>query len=39
MTNMLASVMTVAEAKVALDLDADIIDLKNPREGALAHCR
>ncbi len=35
MTNMLASVMTVAEAKVALDLDADIIDLKNPREGAL----
>lgn len=35
MTNMLASVMTVAEAKVALELDADIIDLKNPREGAL----
>ncbi len=35
MTNMLASVMTVAEAKMALDLDADIIDLKNPREGAL----
>ena len=35
MTAMLASVMSVVEAKVALELDADIIDLKNPHDGAL----
>ena len=35
MTKMLASVTCVAEAMIALELGADIIDLKNPRNGAL----
>ena len=35
MTQMLASVTSVAEALLALELGADIIDLKNPHEGAL----
>lgn len=35
MTGLLASVMTVAEAKAALAGGADIIDLKDPRRGAL----
>lgn len=35
MTKMLASVTSIAEAQLALDLGADIIDLKNPSEGAL----
>jgi (5-formylfuran-3-yl)methyl phosphate synthase len=35
MTKMLASVTSVAEAKLALELGADIIDLKNPAAGAL----
>lgn len=35
MTKMLASITSVAEAQLALDLGADIIDLKNPSEGAL----
>lgn len=32
---MLASVNSVAEAKVVLDIGVDIIDIKNPHEGAL----
>ncbi len=35
MTKMLASVTSVAEAAMALELGADIIDLKNPHTGAL----
>jgi (5-formylfuran-3-yl)methyl phosphate synthase len=35
MTQMLASVMSTAEALLALELGADIIDLKNPDDGAL----
>jgi (5-formylfuran-3-yl)methyl phosphate synthase len=35
MTQMLASVMSVAEAMHVLELGADIIDLKNPTDGAL----
>lgn len=35
MTRLLASVVSVAEAAIALEGGADIIDLKNPREGAL----
>ena len=35
MTQMLASVTSTAEAMLALELGADIIDLKNPSEGAL----
>ena len=35
MTQMLASVTSVAEARLALALGADIIDLKNPHAGAL----
>ena len=35
MTGMLASVNSVIEAKSILDLGVDIIDIKNPREGAL----
>jgi (5-formylfuran-3-yl)methyl phosphate synthase len=35
MTGMLASVMSVSEAKVALHAAVDIIDIKNPYEGAL----
>ncbi|HIF51288.1 MAG TPA: hypothetical protein EYQ42_07165 [Thiotrichaceae bacterium] len=35
MTGMLASVMSVAEAEVVLDANVDIIDIKNPHEGAL----
>ncbi len=35
MTGMLASVNSVAEAEVVLDADVDIIDIKNPHEGAL----
>lgn len=35
MTAMLASVMSQDEALLALDWGADIIDFKNPREGAL----
>ncbi len=35
MTQMLASVMSVNEALLALELGADIIDLKNPSDGAL----
>ncbi len=35
MTKMLASVTSVAEAELALALGADIIDLKNPKDGAL----
>ncbi len=35
MTKMLASVTSVAEAVLALQLGADIIDLKNPHTGAL----
>jgi uncharacterized protein (UPF0264 family) len=34
-TGMLASVMTTDEARIAVDAGADIIDLKNPRQGAL----
>jgi (5-formylfuran-3-yl)methyl phosphate synthase len=35
MTQMLASVTSVAEALLALEWGADIIDLKNPNDGAL----
>ncbi len=35
MTSLLASVTTVEEARLALELGADIIDLKNPAQGAL----
>ena len=35
MTGMLASVTSVAEAAIVLDADVDIIDIKNPHEGAL----
>ena len=35
MTGMLASVTSVTEANIALNEKVDIIDLKNPREGAL----
>ena len=35
MTGLLASVMTVEEAEAALAGGADIIDLKDPRRGAL----
>jgi (5-formylfuran-3-yl)methyl phosphate synthase len=35
MTQMLASVTSVTEALLALELGADIIDLKNPQTGAL----
>ncbi len=35
MTGMLASVNSVAEAKVVFDAGVDIIDIKNPQEGAL----
>jgi (5-formylfuran-3-yl)methyl phosphate synthase len=35
MTGMLASVNSVAEAKIVLDAGVDIIDIKNPQEGAL----
>jgi (5-formylfuran-3-yl)methyl phosphate synthase len=35
MTGMLASVNSVAEAKIVLDAGVDIIDIKNPHEGAL----
>jgi uncharacterized protein (UPF0264 family) len=35
MTGMLASITSVAEAKIVLDADVDIIDIKNPHEGAL----
>lgn len=35
MTQLLASVTSVAEALIALELGADIIDLKNPSAGAL----
>ena len=35
MTQMLASVTSTAEAMLALELGADIIDLKNPSDGAL----
>ncbi len=35
MTRMLASVANLAEARLVADGGADIIDLKNPREGAL----
>ncbi len=35
MTQMLASVTSTAEALLALELGADIIDLKNPSDGAL----
>lgn len=35
MTGMLASVNSVDEAKLVLELGADIIDIKNPHEGAL----
>ena len=35
MTGMLASVATLKEAKIVLDQKVDIIDLKNPRLGAL----
>ena len=35
MTGMLASVTSVSEAKIVLDTGVDIIDIKNPHEGAL----
>ena len=35
MTGMLASVTSIDEAKVVLNAGADIIDIKNPHEGAL----
>jgi dihydroneopterin aldolase len=35
MTGMLASVCSIDEAKLVQESDIDIIDLKNPREGAL----
>ncbi len=35
MTGMLASVNSVAEAEIALDANVDILDIKNPHEGAL----
>ncbi|MBL1142409.1 MAG: hypothetical protein HND53_10295 [Proteobacteria bacterium] len=35
MTGMLASVNSIAEAKILLDANVDIIDIKNPHEGAL----
>lgn len=35
MTGMLASVTSVAEAKIVLTAGVDIIDIKNPHEGAL----
>ncbi|MCZ6802957.1 MAG: (5-formylfuran-3-yl)methyl phosphate synthase [Proteobacteria bacterium] len=35
MTGMLASVISIAEANIVLKEDVDIIDLKNPNEGAL----
>jgi uncharacterized protein (UPF0264 family) len=35
MTGMLASITSVAEAKIVLDASVDIIDIKNPHEGAL----
>ena len=35
MTGMLASVATLKEAKIVLDQKVDIIDLKNPKLGAL----
>ncbi len=35
MTGVLASVTSIAEAQIALDAGADIIDLKNPAQGAL----
>jgi (5-formylfuran-3-yl)methyl phosphate synthase len=35
MTGMLASVNSIAEAKIVLDAGVDIIDIKNPHEGAL----
>ena len=35
MTRLLASVATLEEARMASECGADIIDLKNPREGAL----
>lgn len=35
MTGMLASVNSVAEAKVVFDAGVDIIDIKNPQQGAL----
>ena len=35
MTRMLASVADAAEAEAVLQLGADIVDLKDPRRGAL----
>ena len=35
MTGMLARVCSIAEAKLVQESDIDIIDLKDPREGAL----
>jgi uncharacterized protein (UPF0264 family) len=35
MTGILASVTSIAEARIALEAGADIIDLKNPAQGAL----
>ena len=35
MTRMLASVADAAEAEIVLQLGADVIDLKDPRRGAL----
>ena len=35
MTGMLASVATLAEARLVEESGVDIIDLKNPAEGAL----
>ncbi|MEO6024985.1 MAG: (5-formylfuran-3-yl)methyl phosphate synthase [Burkholderiales bacterium] len=35
MTHLLASVTSIAEAKLVMELGADIIDLKDPRRGAL----
>lgn len=35
MTKLLASITNVQEARVALNADVDIVDLKNPLEGAL----
>ncbi len=35
MTGMLASVSSIAEAEIVLDTGVDIVDIKNPHEGAL----
>ena len=35
MTGMLASVKSVKEAKIVIENDVDIVDIKNPKEGAL----